>query len=298
MNEAELVTAIATKGIEVVGEKLYDDAVQPPAQAAGHALGTLMNVFNVLFAPLERAHIRSEAKTERLRRELEKGFEEIPEENRVEPPLEVVGPAMEVLKYVTDETLQDMFVKLLLSSMDSKKQPATHPAFVKIINELSPYDASLLKELFGNKYKIAAKAWGASQQVPVLLCKQGFDTAIDASTSLDNLLRLKLIKLNRIEKDDFIAIIMEDKTSVDEFFAVLNKEIGMLDKAFAIDIKNELSADECSIKYELKSFLSQMNNTDSSQIDKTYLEVFHELYEPTYIRITYFGINFCTTCIK
>jgi len=155
MNETDLATAAATEGIKQVGQvvpDVYKDAVQPAAQAGGHALGTLMNAFNMLLAPLERAQLRSEAKTERLRQELARGFEEIPEERRVEPPLEIVGPALESLKYVEDETLQDMFVQLLIASMDSERQSMAHRAFVKILEELSPSEARALSFISSNAF--------------------------------------------------------------------------------------------------------------------------------------------------
>ena len=144
-------------GIEKVGEPLYKDAVQPAAQAGGHALGTLMNVFNLLFAPLERANMRSQAKTERLRRELEKGYEEIPEKQRVEPPLEVVGPALESMKYVEDEKLQKMFIELLLASMDSERQGRSHRAFVKILEEINSLEAKMVRAIAEEEFAIYAR---------------------------------------------------------------------------------------------------------------------------------------------
>ena len=189
-----------TKAVEVVGEGIVLPAVQPSAQAGGKALGTLMNAFNLLFAPLERAHLRSEAKTERLRRELAKGFEEIPPERQVEPPLEVVGPALESLKYVEDETLQDMYTSLLLSTMDSETQLAAHPAFVRIISELSPFDAKNLKEIY-ETIVFSGR--------PLSLYSNPPDDGSVYRRSLDNFERLKLIRVDS-DLENFVRCSLSD----------------------------------------------------------------------------------------
>lgn len=117
-----------SKAIEVVGKDLCGGVVlpivQPAAKASGQALGTLMNVFNLLLAPLERAHIRSQDKTDRLRKKLEDGADDIPLESRVEVPLDISGPALEAMKYTTDMSLEDLFIALLLAAMNKETQAA------------------------------------------------------------------------------------------------------------------------------------------------------------------------------
>ena len=57
-----------------------------------------------------------------------------------------VGPAIESLKYtIQDDELRDLFEKLLVSTLDNRKQ--VFPSFVEIIRQLSPDEAKLLKEL-------------------------------------------------------------------------------------------------------------------------------------------------------
>lgn len=200
MNAIDPTATVIIEGIKVVGQvvpDVYRDAVQPTAQASGHALGILMNVFNLLLAPLERAQIRSESKTERLRRELAKGFEEIPIERQQEPPLEIIGPALETLKYVEDEVLQNMFVKLLLSSMNSETQSSTHQAFVKIISELSSFDAAMLKRIYAEDIRYAYEKNVDGIGIICTFTPPGSYTQdeILVQRSLDNFERLNLIRI-------------------------------------------------------------------------------------------------------
>ena len=89
----ELVTTL----VKVI-EKPYDDLLQPTLQEIGLWMAQ----------PIMRARRNSEAKNKHLQQELICGCSEIKPDNLVEPPLEVVGPALESLKYVEDEALQDM----------------------------------------------------------------------------------------------------------------------------------------------------------------------------------------------
>ena len=76
-------------------------------------------------------------------------YNNIPEENRTEAELHIVGPAMESLKYnIMNDDLAEMFSNLLISDLDNRTQNLCSPAFVKIIEQLSPTDAKVYKYLF------------------------------------------------------------------------------------------------------------------------------------------------------
>jgi hypothetical protein len=124
----------------------YEDVVQPAARASGKALGTVMNCFNMLLAPLERAQLASEAKTEAFRKSLENKFEKIPIEKRQEPDLKTVYQISDKLKYSIDnDEFRDMFENLLISSMTHGR--TAHPLFVDVIDKMTSNDAQLFKFL-------------------------------------------------------------------------------------------------------------------------------------------------------
>ena len=200
------IGAVGLPAVIAAIEAVVPEVLRPVA----HELGRL------IAAPLARRAISAEAKnrrvqlledamTERLAIALVKGLNDIPPERRVEPPSEVVGPALESLKYVTDEALQDMFVELLLASMDCERQSKTHKAFIKIINEISPYDARLLKYMYTSLFvqlQQDAEAERGMIDTEEVKKKRVFDEYVtmtpsltfdDFETSVDNLLRLKLL---------------------------------------------------------------------------------------------------------
>lgn len=106
---------------------------------------TVFGGFN-LWADKKRAKHRVDF--DNYMKSIAKYADEIPEENRKEPPLSIAGPALEASKYYIEEkTLRDMFAKHIAASMDNRKTPKVHQSFVEIIKQLSPLDAENL-ELF------------------------------------------------------------------------------------------------------------------------------------------------------
>lgn len=72
----------------------------------------------------------------------------IPEENLIQPKVNILGPVMEGLKYNLDEEhIKEMFTNILLSDMDSRKQSRVKPAYIEIVKQLSKEDAEFLKGL-------------------------------------------------------------------------------------------------------------------------------------------------------
>jgi hypothetical protein len=124
----------------------YEDVIQPTAKATGKALGTVMNCFNMLLAPLERAQLSSVAKTEAFRKSLEKKYETIPEDSRQEPALKTVYQIADKLKYnLESDELREMFENLLSASMDKRK--IVHPIFIDIVDKMTSEDAVLFNEM-------------------------------------------------------------------------------------------------------------------------------------------------------
>jgi len=93
-----------------------------------------------LFSDQKRA--KHEAFLESYKNELVQEISAIPEENLIEPPLSIVGPALEASQYyIEEDSLRSMFAKLVAASMDSSKSNYAHHSFVEIIKNLSSLDA-------------------------------------------------------------------------------------------------------------------------------------------------------------
>lgn len=133
-----------------LADKVYDDTVSPISKEVGGFFGAVAGFFNnVVAAPLHRLNAKFKIKTEAYINNLYEQYLKIPEENLQEPAVNIVGPVLESLKYEIDEDeLCAMFTNLLLSAMDNRVSGKCHPAYAKIITQMSSTDALVLKKLY------------------------------------------------------------------------------------------------------------------------------------------------------
>lgn len=117
------------------------------AEGPGRALDDMMTLvgFDKLHLVAEKKRIQREQDIIEYKNSIAQNISKIPEENIKEPPLSIVGPALEASKYyIEEETLREMFSNVISSSMDSRYNENIHPAFVEIIKQLSQNDALIL----------------------------------------------------------------------------------------------------------------------------------------------------------
>ena len=136
MNDDE--TKAATEIAKVVLETttVYDDAFKPAAIQIGKSLETATKAVNVALFPLKGLIWGYEQFENFLRTKVAPKLRGIPEEQIKQPNLYVVGPALEALRYTTDDevSLQNLFANLLANTLDSKSAHKAHPSFVDVIN--------------------------------------------------------------------------------------------------------------------------------------------------------------------
>lgn len=223
-----------------VAKDVYVDAVKPTAKNVGGFFGTLSGFFsNVVVYPLKKLNIEYEQKAIAFERKMQEKYNNIPEENRVAPQLHIVGPAMESLKYnIMDEDLAEMFSNLLVSNLDNRTQKICTPAFIKIIEQLSPMDAKVYKEIIcglkGRQIGVASILFakkGTKSHYIVDMPKFFLTIEIkvvnnyDLVLSLENLQRLGLIELSFIEWfDNDIYEIIKEKSEVKRYKAFLESK--------------------------------------------------------------------------
>lgn len=88
---------------------------------------------------------------ERYEKELTESISKIPENERLEPSIQVTAQALENSKYcISSNELRRMFVYLITNTMDNRYESFTHPSFPEIIKQMSPLDARILSS-FKNK---------------------------------------------------------------------------------------------------------------------------------------------------
>lgn len=139
-----------TEGVvkAVIGSEQVNNLTLPFTKRVGIFFD---DIFSLVFGGwthelAEKSRLKHEKNIEDFKKKLNTDLSQIPEENRVFPKTSIVGPALEASKYYFEEDeIRDMFEKLIVSSMDSRKATKVHPSFTEIIKQMSPLDAQNIK---------------------------------------------------------------------------------------------------------------------------------------------------------
>lgn len=150
MEENKLIPKIElTADLSDTLNEVYKDTAQKPLRSGSKAVTTLMDFFNnTILYPMQKYNLYAENKLNNFAKELQEKASNIPNENLVEPKINILGPAIEGLKYNLDEEhIKEMFINILISDMDNRKQNKVHPSFINIVKELNQDDAKILKRI-------------------------------------------------------------------------------------------------------------------------------------------------------
>lgn len=126
--------------------------VEPASKNIGGTLGTFTGFFfNVVLYPLKCLNSRFEQKAIAFERKMQEKYNNIPEQNRVDAPVNILGPVLENLKYnIDEEYMQELYANLLQDSMDKTKQSGVHPKYVTAISSMDEMDAKIFAYLYKN----------------------------------------------------------------------------------------------------------------------------------------------------
>jgi hypothetical protein len=150
----------------------------------------------------EMLRVQQEAKISDLRDRTLNHVSKIEPENIQKPKLQILGPALEATNfYIEEESLREMFAKLMASSMDKSKTETLHPAFVEIIKQMTPLDAANLRSVYYGNQVVGRiltynKTGGFSITTDNIYVNNNVDASHDSmATSIDNLSRLNLVEV-------------------------------------------------------------------------------------------------------
>lgn len=161
LGEVKTAVGIVSDIIKIAGD-------QPDVKQAGANLGktalTLTTTINNLMAPLVAFNfLCGKAKqyfSEEFAADLKEKLVNIPEEHIVEPKAYVAGPAMQGLGFSHEEPeLKTMYLNLIASSMDGRVSGNTHPAFVEVVKQLTPYEATFLQAILATESTFSVVAF-------------------------------------------------------------------------------------------------------------------------------------------
>ena len=130
---------------------VYQDLAQPSVQAVGTALGTVLEFSTSFLLPLKLCNEKVKLNFTQRLNEYKDKLEAIPEEKRCEVHPQIGTPIIEKLSYTTSDEIVNMFTTLLASASCIDTANSAHPAFVSMIERMSPDEAVILKYLKGKE---------------------------------------------------------------------------------------------------------------------------------------------------
>jgi len=130
---------LTDKIIEEIAKKIpiqeaYDDLAAPAMKELGKVFPDIVKVLRLVLLPIQYGA----ALQERFTRFLDRSVGQVPEERRITPAPQMLGPILEAIRYEPESTpIDEMFSQLLSGSMDRERVDSAHPAFIEIIKQLS-----------------------------------------------------------------------------------------------------------------------------------------------------------------
>lgn len=206
-NGIDQLAGAVGKALEVAPD-LYDDALKPAAQESGKALSRIPKLINAVLSPLDIWILNKEYNVEKTKKLIANKLEHIEPDKIVSPEPYVAVPAIQAISYsMNSEELREMYANLLANSMNSDFKDSVHPAFVEIIKQLSPFEATLLKKFTDTKsFPIVVirrcidekRIYGEDCQRHIMNPQLGLTISnlSNFATAIDNLSRLNLINVD------------------------------------------------------------------------------------------------------
>ncbi len=144
MSEIEDKTGYTIKNVTA---ECLREALLPVSSQAGQTLSdTWELVFGGFHTFVAKKKLTREKHLAEFQQSLIQNVQSIPTDHLQEPPLSVVGPALEASKFYFEETeVRELFLRLISSSMDDRYSSKVHVSFVEIIKQMTPLDAQNLK---------------------------------------------------------------------------------------------------------------------------------------------------------
>lgn len=119
-------------------KQVYKEALSPAVKEAGKFLADVAKTIRLALAPFQLGA----AYQDRLARFLREAVARVPEQKRIAPAPQILGPVLEGIRYEADDgPIDKMFSELLSRAVDEDRADEAHPAYPHIIRQLSPDEA-------------------------------------------------------------------------------------------------------------------------------------------------------------
>lgn len=227
--------------------QVYDDLVKPTVKAIGLALGTVFEFSTSFLLPIKLLNEKIKMNFAKRLNEYGEKLEQIPNDKRCEVHPQIGTPIVEKLSYTTNEEIADLFTTLLANASNIDMVNIAHPAFINMIERITPDEARLLKYLKGKDCVLYCTVNGNA------LNGKGYRTLLEYITLIESEVKLDFPQNVNAYLANFVSlgilidekgVSMVDETNYNKIKEVhkikeLEKEIVPL-KYKSIDVSNSL----------------------------------------------------------
>lgn len=126
---------------------VYKDLLRPSAQVIGKSLKAVLEFVSTPFMALQLQNDKVKLNLEKRLDEYAQKLHSIPEDKRCEVHPQIGLPIIEKLTYTTCDEIADLFTNLLTSASSIDTVNTAHPAFISMIERMSPDEARVLEYL-------------------------------------------------------------------------------------------------------------------------------------------------------
>lgn len=123
---------------------VYKDTLRPSVQVIGKSLKAVFEFVSIPFMALQLQNDKVKLNLEKRLDEYAQKLHSIPEDKRCEVHPQIGLPIIEKLTYTTSDEIADLFTNLLASASSSDTVNTAHPAFISMIERMSPDEARIL----------------------------------------------------------------------------------------------------------------------------------------------------------
>jgi hypothetical protein len=135
-------------------KKIYEDGLSEPTKEVGKMITDIVKTFRLFLSPFQIGA----AYQDKFAKDLDSVRNAVPEENQIECPAFLAGPVFDRLKYLEEGNyLKSLYLNLLKRAIDRERVNEAHPAFVSLIEQLSPDEALMMKLIAENRYTYEIK---------------------------------------------------------------------------------------------------------------------------------------------
>ena len=205
-SDDEARNALTTLGVGPAAKELYIDLLRPAATEMGESLRVVAKVVGHALSPLKALVWSMDKVHDWLAAELLRRLAKTAPDDIQPPPPYVAGQVLLQLPFCGDqERLRDLYANLLAAAMTKGRSGDVHPAFVHVIQQLTPDEALVLRqivvegtgirlsELLDDSGLLLKKGSSFIADQFKDLCRRAGATVPDHSDAyLDNLLRLRV----------------------------------------------------------------------------------------------------------